>query len=354
MQVIEPYAARLAKRAGTADHWARMHEVLDSAHAPGRSGAELIELDRSCHEIVWEAADNRFLTDTLDMLYAQSDRVWHMYLADVDDMVDAVDEHAQILAALRVRPHRGRGRTHRGPHPQLRRADPRRRAPPSRRAARRLTLKVDTTPADATAWTRARRTSDQRTRRASRPPSQDLHRCRHRDAARRRPRRRVAQRRHHRLRRGRSHPAARRRATAPAARSRCHRFRRHRTPGGRRALAGRPGAATAHDLVAAARPAAFAPAVRRGAVWLVRAPVRSPCSVAAGFGIRAWIDAARPPGRSRRSTPPPAPTSYWTFRSESVGLDGSPFRCVPSGHPARRRSWSSSSRAPASWTARRS
>ncbi|MEZ5221358.1 MAG: GntR family transcriptional regulator [Ilumatobacteraceae bacterium] len=98
--VIEPYAARLASVRGTADHWARMHEVLDSAHAPGRSGAELIELDRSCHEIVWEAADNRFLTDTLDMLYAQSDRVWHMYLADVDDMVDAVDEHAQILAAL--------------------------------------------------------------------------------------------------------------------------------------------------------------------------------------------------------------------------------------------------------------
>ncbi len=98
--VIEPYAARLACARGTDDHWRRMREVLDRAHAPGAVGAELIEHDRACHEIVWEAADNRFLTDTLDMLYAQSDRVWHMYLADVDDMADAVAEHTEILDAL--------------------------------------------------------------------------------------------------------------------------------------------------------------------------------------------------------------------------------------------------------------
>lgn len=98
--IIEPYAARLACARGTTSHWERMRAVLDEAHAPGMAGGELIEHDRQCHEIVWEAADNRFLTDTLDMLYAQSDRLWHMYLADVDDMADAVDEHTQILAAL--------------------------------------------------------------------------------------------------------------------------------------------------------------------------------------------------------------------------------------------------------------
>jgi len=98
--IIEPYAARLASVRGKPSHWARMRAVLADAHAPGMSGGELIEHDRECHEIVWEAADNRFLTDTLDMLYAQSDRLWHMYLADVDDMADAVDEHTRILDAL--------------------------------------------------------------------------------------------------------------------------------------------------------------------------------------------------------------------------------------------------------------
>ena len=65
--------------------------------------AALLDVDRACHEIIWPAAGNRFLTDTLDMLYAQSDRLWHMYLADVADSCHAVDEHVDILDALRRR-----------------------------------------------------------------------------------------------------------------------------------------------------------------------------------------------------------------------------------------------------------
>ena len=73
------------------------------ADARGGVPSELMEHDRRCHEIVWAAAGNRFLTDTLDMLYAQSDRLWHMYLADVDDMAHALAEHTEILAALEQR-----------------------------------------------------------------------------------------------------------------------------------------------------------------------------------------------------------------------------------------------------------
>ena len=98
--VLEPYAARLATRRGTAQDWDEMGEVLVATRDPGRSGAELLDLDRSCHEIIWRAAGNRFLLDTLDTLYAQSDRLWHMYLADVADMGDAVDDHAAIHDAL--------------------------------------------------------------------------------------------------------------------------------------------------------------------------------------------------------------------------------------------------------------
>ncbi len=99
--VLEPFAIRLACSRAKPEHWDRMAEALDRAGSPGTTALELIEIDRECHEIVWEAADNRFLTDTLDMLYAQSDRLWHMYLADVDDMADAVAEHTEILDALR-------------------------------------------------------------------------------------------------------------------------------------------------------------------------------------------------------------------------------------------------------------
>jgi len=98
--ILEPYVTRLACARGTAEHWAEMRTALDLARRPGTPAHELLDHDRTCHEIVWAAADNRFLTDTLDMLYAQSDRLWHMYLADVDDMADAVDEHEEILSAL--------------------------------------------------------------------------------------------------------------------------------------------------------------------------------------------------------------------------------------------------------------
>jgi DNA-binding GntR family transcriptional regulator len=99
--VMEPYAARLACMRGSVDDWEEMERVLaDSADAPG--DAALLDVDRRCHELIWRASGNRFLTDTLDVLYAQSDRVWHMYLADVTDTRHAVDEHAGILAVLRA------------------------------------------------------------------------------------------------------------------------------------------------------------------------------------------------------------------------------------------------------------
>jgi DNA-binding GntR family transcriptional regulator len=97
--IIEPYAARLACRRADPSRWDGVRAALQ--HAPDTPTAELLELDRQCHEAVWAAASNRFLTDTLDMLYAHSDRLWHLYLADVDDMADAVDEHVAILDALR-------------------------------------------------------------------------------------------------------------------------------------------------------------------------------------------------------------------------------------------------------------
>ncbi|MDJ0768926.1 MAG: GntR family transcriptional regulator [Ilumatobacter sp.] len=100
--MLEPYAARLACVRGTADHWQEMADVIERSLRAGIPPEDLLAVDRRCHEIIWNAAGNRFLTDTLDMLYAQSDRVWHMYLADVADTRHAVDEHIEILDLLRT------------------------------------------------------------------------------------------------------------------------------------------------------------------------------------------------------------------------------------------------------------
>jgi DNA-binding GntR family transcriptional regulator len=97
--VLEPYAARLAAARGTDQHWSKMASEL-KATKKAEGNEQLMAIDRRCHEIMWEAADNRFLLDTLDTLYAQSDRLWHLYLSEVADMRHAVSEHAEILDAL--------------------------------------------------------------------------------------------------------------------------------------------------------------------------------------------------------------------------------------------------------------
>ena len=99
--VLEPYAARLAATRGTDAHWAAMETALEETATAKGINTKLMAIDRISHEIMWAAANNRFLLDTLDMLYAQSDRLWHLYLADVADMNHAVNEHAVILDALR-------------------------------------------------------------------------------------------------------------------------------------------------------------------------------------------------------------------------------------------------------------
>ncbi|MFM9138341.1 MAG: GntR family transcriptional regulator, partial [Actinomycetota bacterium] len=78
--ILEPYATRLACARGRAEHWEAMAAALEGARKPKITNDELMAIDRTCHEIVWSAAGNRFLTDTLDMWYAQSDRLWHLYL----------------------------------------------------------------------------------------------------------------------------------------------------------------------------------------------------------------------------------------------------------------------------------
>lgn len=100
--LMEPYAARLAGRRGGEHHWDEMGDLIEGSLRPGTPPVDLLAVDRRCHEIIWDASGNRFLTDTLDNLYAHSDRVWHMYLADVADTRHAVDEHIEILELLRA------------------------------------------------------------------------------------------------------------------------------------------------------------------------------------------------------------------------------------------------------------
>ena len=101
---LESLAAELAARRGKPEHWQRMSAVLAQLPHPDDPdyNESLIALDQGCHEIIYEAADNPFLADTLTTTYALSLRLWYFSLSQIGDMRGAIREHQQILEALKT------------------------------------------------------------------------------------------------------------------------------------------------------------------------------------------------------------------------------------------------------------
>jgi DNA-binding GntR family transcriptional regulator len=103
--VLEKQAAQLAAERGSDEHWNHMAAALDrlSEDDTTTSNEILIAIDQACHEIMYDAADNEFLRDTLTTLYALSLRLWYYFLSKMGDMRGAVSEHRNILLALRAK-----------------------------------------------------------------------------------------------------------------------------------------------------------------------------------------------------------------------------------------------------------
>ncbi len=102
--VLEPMAVELAVRRGSPAHWQRMEEVIagiPDVHAPNAYHA-VIEMDETCHKIIYEAADNPFLQDMLSMLYALSLRLWYYFLAEINSMQSVVLDHQALLESLKA------------------------------------------------------------------------------------------------------------------------------------------------------------------------------------------------------------------------------------------------------------
>ena len=100
--VLEPLAIELAATRGTAAHWREMQAVLQSADWNNATPRQLIEIDEGCHRIIYAAANNHFLEDTLIIHYALSLRLWYFFLGKIGGMGTAVKEHQHIFQALQT------------------------------------------------------------------------------------------------------------------------------------------------------------------------------------------------------------------------------------------------------------
>jgi GntR family transcriptional repressor for pyruvate dehydrogenase complex len=64
---------------------------------------QLIALDHQAHCLLAQAAGNEFLEEILERLYSHILRLWYVSLHKVSRLSDAIEEHRDIIAAIRER-----------------------------------------------------------------------------------------------------------------------------------------------------------------------------------------------------------------------------------------------------------
>lgn len=102
--VLEGFCARLAAQRATAEQLARMDGIVNGLeHVEGAGARALMAVDEAFHEWLYEAADNKFVADTLRRLHALSFRLWHLVLDRLGNVREAMEQHVEIADAVKAR-----------------------------------------------------------------------------------------------------------------------------------------------------------------------------------------------------------------------------------------------------------
>lgn len=102
--VLETLAVRLAAQRGTAEHWRRMDALLQQPAASVLDDpAALIRADEAFHEVIYDAADNEYLQDSLAVLLRLNERLWYHFLPGSDGLELTTADHRAIAESLQAR-----------------------------------------------------------------------------------------------------------------------------------------------------------------------------------------------------------------------------------------------------------
>lgn len=101
--VLAGFCARLAAQRATTDQIAQMQNLLQGLEqAQSGDYKLLIDIDRRFQRLLYQAAGNEILAESLDRLYDLSLRIWYLVLHQLGDVRDAIEEHRQVLEALKA------------------------------------------------------------------------------------------------------------------------------------------------------------------------------------------------------------------------------------------------------------
>jgi DNA-binding GntR family transcriptional regulator len=102
--VLEGFSARLAAERATEAQLAAMEGLIRQLdQTSDGDGKALMAIDEQFHELLYQAADNELLADTLRRLHAQSFRIWHLVLDRIGSVRHAMEQHIAITRALEAR-----------------------------------------------------------------------------------------------------------------------------------------------------------------------------------------------------------------------------------------------------------
>ncbi len=102
--VIDGFAARLAAERASSQQLADMESVMaELAQVPDDEGVALMYIDERFHSLLYEAANNKFLSEACTRLHALSCRLWHLALDRLGSVRGAMEQHQEITEALRAR-----------------------------------------------------------------------------------------------------------------------------------------------------------------------------------------------------------------------------------------------------------
>ena len=101
--VLAGFGARLAAQRITEAQIAQMEMVLkDLEHVQSGDSKALMAIDRRFQRMLYQAAGNKFLADSLNRLYDSGLRIWYLVLPRLGDVHDAIEQHWQVHEALKA------------------------------------------------------------------------------------------------------------------------------------------------------------------------------------------------------------------------------------------------------------
>ena len=100
---MEGLSARLAAQRATADDLVVLEALRqEQASTPTADSRRLLDVDHRFHQAVAQAANNKYLADSLERLFGLSQRLWYLALPHLEFLSTNVERHLDLVEAIRT------------------------------------------------------------------------------------------------------------------------------------------------------------------------------------------------------------------------------------------------------------